>query len=103
MNSSNANAFTQDFGLILVGSIIFTASFMWKDLLTDIQEIYFPKQDFMIARILFTIAITSLLVIIAVNLRNYFGLNSLPSSESVIVFDDSPQGNGDNQNFATIR
>jgi len=84
----NNTSFQKDFGLILVGAIVFTASFMWKDLLTDIEEIYFPKNQGILGRIIFTIIITILLLVSAMHLRKTFGLTNM--SESPITFDDSP-------------
>jgi uncharacterized PurR-regulated membrane protein YhhQ (DUF165 family) len=85
-------SFRQDYGLILVGAIIFTASFMWKDLLSDVQEIYFPRgTDYMISRVLFTLIVTSVLIILAVHMKNSFKLNeSNTLNQRIITFDDTP-------------
>jgi hypothetical protein len=92
------NSIRQDYGLILVGAIIFTASFMWKDLLTDVEEMYFPKNGYIGYRFIFVIVITIILVTIAVYLRNYFGLNKTQNTnQSPIVFDDSPLEGGDDE------
>lgn len=87
-------SFRQDYGLIIVGAIIFTASFMWKDLLTDIQEIYFPKANHMLGRIIFTLIVTSILVIMAAKIKDKLSLSSKQNlSEAIIHFDDSPIDN----------
>jgi hypothetical protein len=78
--------FKQDFGLILVGAIIFVASFLWKDLLTDIEEIFFPKSAGIIDRILYVVIVTLLLLLLASYVRFTFGLEGKP----VRGFDDSP-------------
>ena len=38
-------SFKREFGLILIGALIFTASFLWKDLITDVEEKYFPNSN----------------------------------------------------------
>lgn len=86
----------QDFGLILVGAIIFTASFMWKDLFMDIEEYYFPKEFYIGYRIVFVLIITALLVLLSVYLKGIFGLNNTTNSGSAIAFDDSPIDNDNN-------
>lgn len=65
-----------EFGLIFVGAIIFTISFMWKDLLTDIEEAYFPKESGLFGRTIYTLVITMCVVYLVVYLKNLFGLNN---------------------------
>ena len=83
------STFKKEFGLIMVGAIIFTASFLWKDLLTDFKDKYFPKARGLSMRVIYTILITIIMVIIAVNLKNTFGLIG-----TTISFDDSPINGG---------
>lgn len=92
----NYVSFRREFGLIVVGAIIFTASFMWKDLLNDIEEIYFPKAYGLKGRILFTLLITILLVCCAVHLKVFLGLGEeiQNKQQKIIQFDDSPLDNG---------
>lgn len=85
---NNLSSFQRDFGLIIVGAVVFTASFLWKDLLSDIEELYFPKNQGILGRIIFTILVTVVLLLIAVHIRSVFGLSVL--GESPIEFDDSP-------------
>ena len=87
----NVVSFRREFGLILVGAIIFTASFLWKDLLSDIEEKYFPKNHGLAGRAIYTIIITIILIMVAVHLRNTLGLSN--SSQSPIRFDDQPINN----------
>lgn len=85
----NFHSYRKDYGLIIVGAIIFTASFLWKDLIVDVRETYFPPKSGLTARLLFTIVITFILIIIAVELRDYFGLK--PSEVRYpLQFDDQP-------------
>ena len=84
----NTISFRKEFGLILVGAIIFTASFLWKDFLTDLEQYFFPKGQNLTGRALYTIIVTIILILMAVHLRTVFGLSS--SSQSSIKFDDSP-------------
>ncbi len=81
----NTVSFRREFGYIVVGAIIFTASLLWKDTLVEIEEVYFPKTQGLSNRILFTILITIILIIVAVHLKGLFGLNkSLPSDINVL-------------------
>ena len=89
----NYVSFKREFGLILVGAIIFTASFLWKDLLMDIENIIFPKQNDIVGRIMFTIIVTVGLVYLAVHMKNFLGLNQ--PADSPIRFDDDPIGDND--------
>lgn len=79
---SNAT-FTNEFGLIIVSSIIFIASFLWKDLLSDLQEELFPKSKGFSGRFFFVVITTTILITVAVHLKNNFGL------QRSIRFDDS--------------
>lgn len=81
----NTISYKKEFGLIVVGSIIFTASFMWKDLLTDIEEHYFPKYSGLTGRLLYVTVVTIILVILAIHLRYLLGL-----SNTQIKVDDEP-------------
>lgn len=89
---NNIITFKKQLGLILIGAIIFTASFMWKDLLYDIEELYFPKSHGMTSRFIYTIIITTLLVLLSVYLKNLFGLNNHRIDNK---FDDHPIENDD--------
>jgi hypothetical protein len=76
---------SREYGLILVGAIMFTASFMWKDLLSDIEDTYFPKNLGLAGRIFFTFIVTIILIAIVVKLKYIFGIDI-----SRIRFDDYP-------------
>lgn len=84
------SSFKKDFGLILVGAIIFVASFMWKDLLTDVKEKYFPKQAGFYKRVLYVVIVTLILLVLAVIIRNVFGLSNAGNGNASANFDDSP-------------
>ena len=93
----NIATFKNEFGLIIIGAIIFTASFLWKDLLSDVEEIYFPKINGLTGRFVFTVIITIALICFAVLLRRILRLDSASRTRSNIQFDDSPvddSGNG---------
>ena len=87
-------SFKKDFTLIIIGAILFTASLLWKDLITDVEETYFPKHTGIGWRLLYTIIVTMLLVLLAVHLKNVFGLNNSPLNagenplNNIIRFDD---------------
>ena len=85
----NTLSYRKDFGLILIGAIIFTASFLWKDLFSDVREKYFPAKFGLTGRFMFTFVITIILVMIAVQLRNYFGLTPDDLQKQQLQFDDN--------------
>lgn len=87
-------SFTQEFGLILVGAIIFIASFLWKDFFTDVEEKFFPKTQGLLSRFMFIVIVTVGLVIFAVSLRRLFGLSG--SNPNIINY-DVPQNDNDNE------
>jgi hypothetical protein len=87
MNNVTTNkitTFKREFELIIIGAIIFTASFLWKDLISDIEEYYFPKKYGMMSRIIFTIVITMILIMLVAHLKNLWGV------PQPINFDDEP-------------
>lgn len=85
------SSFRIEFGLILVGAVIFTASFLWKDFLSDVEEKYFPKSNGLGGRFLFVVIITILLVTFAVYLKDVFKLSTNGKKTSNIFnFDDDP-------------
>lgn len=83
----NNISFKTEFGLIIVSAIIFIASFLWKDFLSDIEEHLFPKTDGFIGRFFFVVMATICLVLIAVYLKNILKLSYVGD---VIKFDDTP-------------
>lgn len=74
----NMVSFKKEFGLILVGAIIFVASFLWKDLLLEIEEYFFPKSHGLTGRIIFTVVVTVILITIAIQLKYLWGLSTIP-------------------------
>lgn len=79
--------FKKDFGLIVVGAIIFIASFLWKDFISDFRDQYFPKHMGMGVRFIYILVVTCMLLILAVLIRNIFGLTNGKSPQ----FDDAPE------------
>lgn len=43
-----------DFGSVIMNALIFLVSFLWRDLLLDIEYTYFPHSNGMMGRILYT-------------------------------------------------
>ena len=80
INIDSYFTFKKEFGLIIIGAIIFTASFLWKDLLVDIEDLYFPKSDGLLRRFVFIMAITVILVIVSICLKNLLGINNLDTN-----------------------
>jgi len=87
--NNNKSSFKKEIGLILVGAIIFIASFMWKDLFKDVEEKYFPKEYGLTGRFIFTILVTIILVLLAVYLKDVWNL----SQPTQYKLDDDPLGN----------
>ena len=81
--------FKREYGLILVGAIVFTASFLWRDLMADIKDIYFPKYRGILGRAIFTLMVTVILVIIAIYIRDLLGLNA-PTVTKIDFGDPDP-------------
>lgn len=93
----NITLFKNEFGLILIGAIIFTASFLWKDLLSDVEDLYFPKSEGLGNRFVFTLITTILLICLAVYFRKLFNIddNKTITKDSKIKFDDTPIADSD--------
>lgn len=85
----NTVSFKKEFGLILVGGIIFTASLLWKDLLVEVEELYFPKDRGLVGRLFFVFTATLVLIALAVHLKGLFGISGNEKS-SVIKYDENP-------------
>lgn len=83
------NTFTQEIGLILVGVLAFIISFMWKDFITDMEHIILPSQPSMLARFLYTMTVTILVISLVIYLKRYLNLSGIPH------FDDHPEDSGD--------
>lgn len=76
-----------DFGIVIVGGLIFVVSFLWKDLLTDFEDYLFPKDRYsLLGRSVYVIVVTIFILSLVVFLRNILGLRSTKSSK----FDDQP-------------
>lgn len=86
--------FAREFGLIIVGALIFLASFLWKDFLNDVQEVYFPRHHGLWGRGIYILIITLILVTVAVHIKNAVA----PGNE--IVFDSQPEPTNGNGNDA---
>lgn len=85
----NMISFRVEFGLILVGAIIVTASLMWKDLFSEIGEHIFPKTNGLGGRTLYTLIITVILLMFAVFLKDLWNIKS--TSEVIPIKSDPTQ------------
>lgn len=70
------SSFKVEYGLLIIGAIVFTASFLWKDFITDFEDIYFPKTRGLFGRFVFIIIVTMILVLIAIYIRDKLGLGA---------------------------
>jgi hypothetical protein len=96
----NYMSYRRDFGLVVVGAILFTASFLWKDFITEFEEMYFPKMGGIGWRFMFTILVTVILVIIAVEMKDFFGINSAKQKISAKLDEDLVEKNEDQSDDA---
>jgi len=79
--------FNRDFGLIFVSALIFTVSFLWKDLINDVQSYYFPTRHGFLIRTVFVMVVTVAILLVVVWFRNYMGLD-----HDYRFGDDDPMG-----------
>ena len=82
----------REYWLIIIGALIFTASFLWKDLLTDFEEHLFPKGSGLLGRTLYVLVVTFIIVMISVHLKTKLGLTSTNVGR---LFDDGTLGDSD--------
>lgn len=70
------DVYTREFGLIIVGSIVFVASLLWRDFIMELENILFPNHDAynLIFRLLYVVIITFILVYVAIRLKILFGI-----------------------------
>lgn len=68
-------SYKKDFGLVIVGAILFIASFLWIKFISEVENFYCPKTNGLMGRFIYTLIVTLFLVAIAVGLRYYFGIN----------------------------
>lgn len=61
--------FKREYELLIIGALLLTASLMWKDILVDIMNVFFPLQSGLSLRIFYTIIISCTLVFISVYLK----------------------------------
>lgn len=87
MPFTNTFVFFNDFGVIIISALIFVISFLWKDLLVDIEQIYFPKNKGILNRVIYICVVTILILLIINYLRKFFNID-----DNNIKFDDSPMG-----------
>jgi hypothetical protein len=86
------NIIKTEFGIIVVGAIIFTASFIWKDFFSDIQEQYIPEtgKHYLIYRLIAIIFTTIGLILVAIFLQITFFPESIRHNNSI---QNTPQDN----------
>lgn len=87
--------FRQDFGLVLVGSVLFTASFLWRDFFSEVRQKYFPDNDSLFTTFIYTVLVTFFLVVVAGGLRNVFGISATDAQQEAnsgpdVKADDAP-------------
>lgn len=80
-------AVQNDLLFIFVGAIIITASFLWKDVLTDIQDYYLPKAipNNLFIRSLITVGVTIVLIAFAIYLRDRARRSGANINQNIII------------------
>ena len=70
------DVYTREFGLVVVGAVIFIASLLWRDFMKDLENLLFPNHDgySLIFRFLYVVIITFVLVFVAIKLKMLFGI-----------------------------
>ena len=81
-----SRTFVEDLVGIIISALIFIVLFLWKDVLTDIQELYFPRVQGLRRRLLYTFAVTAMILLFIIFLRRLLRLHS-----NQIRFDASPE------------
>ena len=89
-NLSTMKLFKKEFGYIFIGSIMFIASFMWRDLLKDLEDLIFPKNS-LLNRFIYTLAITIILAFIIIYLKKIFELNYSTDLTPDITLDNTDE------------
>ena len=67
--------FKREFGFIFIGSVMFIASFLWRDLLKDVEDMIFPKNN-LLSRFIYTLVVTIILAFFIIYLKRLFELNN---------------------------
>ena len=65
-NEPVTTTFTRDFVGIVISAMIFVVSFLWKDLLTDIEQIYFPRSKGLWGRVIYILFVTLSILIFVI-------------------------------------
>ena len=66
----------KEIGLIVVAALVFTAAFLWKDFIIDIEEFYFPTHQGLLDRALYTLIMTCIIILIVIYLRRNLGITN---------------------------
>ena len=93
MIESAIDTFTKDFGGIVISALIFVVSFLWKDLLSDIQQIYFPRSKGLLGRVIYILVITLFILILVIFLKRVLQFDNQQTNVNYLRFDDTPNHN----------
>ena len=85
VKSNRIQAVLREFWFIVIGAILFTALFIWKDFISEIEEIYFPKHKGLFWRGMYVLFVTVILILIAVGIKSRLGIRGTGTN---IQFDD---------------
>ena len=69
--------YAREFGLLLIGALVLTVSLIWKDLIMEIEEYFFPiKEGGLKQRFLVTVLLTFIVITVIIIMRSYLGVSS---------------------------
>lgn len=80
------DSFKKDFGIILISALVFIVSFLWKDLLVDIEDALFPKAHGIIGRVIYIAIMTCILLISVFYIKRSIKIDNIQNPQ----FDDNP-------------
>lgn len=66
-----SRTYSIEIGLIVVASIIFIISFIWKDFLLQLEGLFFPYKPSIVQRLIYYIIVTLILLFALILIRNY--------------------------------
>lgn len=83
-----ASTFRRDFGGIIISALIFMVSFLWKDFLRDIEQVYFPDQQGLFGRFVYVLLVSLSVIVFVIILRRILALGR---NQDLHNFDDIPE------------
>lgn len=70
--------FREELQLVIVGALIFVASFAWRDFFSDVKDKIAPRHAGLLGRFVFTVVETVILVFLIISVERLFASSSSP-------------------------